>query len=86
MNTFKELIQGLSLDEDSIWNPQFSLHQLIGQRKKPNKAARESGQRLTMTNLCKVASKIWEHCPQELRAKYHNLALETANLHAKDFP
>ncbi|CAG8756477.1 39773_t:CDS:2 [Gigaspora margarita] len=102
--TFKTLILELNLDESAIWNPQFSLRQLIGQRKKPNKPpprppnsfflfknslllnAHERGQRLTMTHLSKLASKIWEHCPQELRAIYDRLGQEAQNLHSKDFP
>ncbi|RIB23266.1 hypothetical protein C2G38_2073341 [Gigaspora rosea] len=101
---YKTLILELNLEESAIWNPQFSLRQLIGQRKKPNKspprppnafflfknnlmlAARQSGHRLTMTHLCRVASKIWENSPKELKSIYGNLALEAHSLHIKDFP
>ncbi|RIB31027.1 hypothetical protein C2G38_2237940 [Gigaspora rosea] len=39
--TFKELLLQLGLDESAIWNPPFSLRQLMGgQRKKPNKIPR----------------------------------------------
>ncbi|KAF0485816.1 hypothetical protein F8M41_022765 [Gigaspora margarita] len=38
-----------------------------------------------MTHLSKVASKIWEHCPQELRAMYDRLGQEAQTCIQKIF-